>query len=77
MNYGTMSVNVSDQSADFALGQWLIRSCWQCGTKETNPAVLEVVVQDTMKMKDKDGDGVLSAKEFWEFGEEDGSSHQL
>ena len=50
---------------------------WQCGTKETNPAVLEVVVQDTMKMKDKDGDGVLSAKEFWEFGEEDGSSHQL
>lgn len=39
---------------------------------ETNPAVLEVVVQDTMKMKDKDGDGVLSAKEFWEFGEEDG-----
>ena len=52
-------------------------STWQCGTKETNPAVLEVVVQDTMKMKDKDGDGVLSAKEFWEFGEEDGSSHQL
>lgn len=39
---------------------------------EPNPAVLEVVVQDTMKMKDKDGDGVLSAKEFWEFGEEDG-----
>ena len=34
-------------------------------------------MQDTMKMKDKDGDGVLSAKEFWEFGEEDGSSHQL
>jgi len=39
---------------------------------ETNPAVLEVVVKDTMQMKDKDGDGVLTAKEFWEFGEEDG-----
>ena len=48
-----------------------------CGTKETNPEVLEVVVQDTMKMKDKDGNGVLNAKEFWEFGEEDGSLHQL
>lgn len=34
---------------------------------------MEVVVKDTMQMKDKDGDGVLTAKEFWEFGEEDGS----
>lgn len=39
---------------------------------ETNPAVLDVVVRDTMKLKDKDGDGLLSPKEFWEFGEEDG-----
>ena len=39
---------------------------------ETSPAVLEVVVRDTMKSKDKNGDGMLSAKEFWEFMEEDG-----
>eukprot|EP00434_Breviolum_minutum_P028396 symbB.v1.2.025120.t1/scaffold2419.1/size79635/2 len=31
---------------------------------ETNPAVLSVVVKETMKNRDKNGDGVLSFKEF-------------
>eukprot|EP00438_Fugacium_kawagutii_P000888 Skav223548 [mRNA] locus=scaffold1657:242382:254432:- [translate_table: standard] len=34
--------------------------------KETNPAVLTVVVEDTMKRKDKNGDGALSFEEFSE-----------
>ena len=35
---------------------------------ETSPAVLDVVVQHTLKSKDRNHDGVLSAKEFWEIG---------
>ena len=35
---------------------------------ETSPAVLDVVVQNTLKSKDRNHDGVLSAKEFWEIG---------
>ena len=90
MYYDPMSANVSDQSSDFSVNWQATVESWKpqhkksalgsvdpCGTKETNPEVLEVVVQDTMKMKDKDGNGVLNAKEFWEFGEEDGSLHQL
>ena len=34
---------------------------------ETSPPVLDVVVRDTLKTKDKNKDGVLSAKEFWDF----------
>eukprot|EP00435_Cladocopium_sp_Y103_P048809 s230_g14.t1 len=34
--------------------------------RETSNAVLNVVVKDTMKARDKDGDGVLSFKEFSE-----------
>lgn len=39
---------------------------------ETNAAVLSVVVKDTMKARDKDGDGVLSFKEFSEEPDEEG-----
>ena len=34
---------------------------------ETHPNVLDVVVHDVMKNKDKDGDGYLSPEEMWEF----------
>ena len=34
---------------------------------ETSPAVLDVVVRDTLKLKDKNKDGVLNVKEFWMF----------
>lgn len=37
---------------------------------ETSPAVLDVVVRDTLKLKDKNKDGVLNVKEFWDFGPE-------
>eukprot|EP00438_Fugacium_kawagutii_P007897 Skav203679 [mRNA] locus=scaffold259:79647:87827:+ [translate_table: standard] len=50
---------------------------WPGDALETNPAVLDVVVEDTMKLKDKDGDGVLTAKEFWEFGEEELSEEEV
>lgn len=33
---------------------------------ETNEAVLDVVVADHIHTKDKDGDGVLSVREFWD-----------
>ena len=37
---------------------------------ETHPNVLDVVVHDVMKNKDKDGDGYLSPEEMWEFSDE-------
>jgi len=40
---------------------------------ETHPGVLTVTVQETLRMKDKNGDGKLDAREFWEADEaEDG-----
>lgn len=40
---------------------------------ETHPGVLAVTVQETLRMKDKNGDGKLDAREFWEADEaEDG-----
>lgn len=44
---------------------------------ETHPGVLEVTVRETMRQKDHDGDGKLTAKEFWEFGAEDSEQDQL
>merc|ERR1712146_647848 len=38
---------------------------------ETHPGVLEVVVRETMRLKDRDADGKLSKKEFWEIEEGD------
>ncbi|CAE7632717.1 RCN3 [Symbiodinium sp. KB8] len=58
----------ADEDKDQALNAKEVASLFY---PETNPAVLDVVVRDTMKMKDADGDGVLTPKEFWEFGEED------
>jgi Ca2+-binding EF-hand superfamily protein len=39
---------------------------------ETNEKILALVVQDEMKKREKDGDGVLSVKEFWEHSGEEG-----
>jgi len=44
---------------------------------ETHPEVLAVTVQETMRQKDYDGDGVLTAKEFWEFRPEDSDQDQV
>jgi len=38
---------------------------------ETHPGVLEVAVRETMRLKDRDADGKLSTKEFWEIEEGD------
>lgn len=39
-----------------------------------SPAVLEVLVRDTLRHKDRDRNGRLSAWEFWE---QDGSDDEL
>merc|ERR1712194_251086 len=38
---------------------------------ETHPGTLDLVTKSTLKLKDLDGDGFLSPKEFWE-GDADG-----
>eukprot|EP00437_Effrenium_voratum_P010789 CAMPEP_0181440938 /NCGR_PEP_ID=MMETSP1110-20121109/23240_1 /TAXON_ID=174948 /ORGANISM="Symbiodinium sp., Strain CCMP421" /LENGTH=271 /DNA_ID=CAMNT_0023564787 /DNA_START=61 /DNA_END=873 /DNA_ORIENTATION=- len=68
-NVETEKFRAADIDNDQALSPQEVASLFY---PETNPAVLDVVVRDTMRMKDKDGNGVLTAKEFWEFGEEDG-----
>merc|ERR1712183_287246 len=42
---------------------------------ETNTNVLHLIVMDLMKRKDKDGNGELSAHEFWT--KDDGQGHEL
>lgn len=44
---------------------------------EVNAKVLAISVKATMEMKDKDGDAMLTPKEFWEFGEEGGADDEL
>merc|ERR1712050_55767 len=47
---------------------------------ETNAAVLAITVEETMKKKDKDADGKLTAEEFWEvdsFAEADAKAEEL
>jgi len=39
--------------------------------------VLEVSVKDTLRQKDHDGDGLLTPKEFWEFGADGAEDDQL
>mmetsp|Transcript_72872 Transcript_72872/g.160886 ORF Transcript_72872/g.160886 Transcript_72872/m.160886 type:complete len:268 (+) Transcript_72872:44-847(+) len=43
---------------------------------ETHPEVLDVVVNDIMKTKDKDADGYLSPQEMWEFSAQEGLSEE-
>lgn len=38
---------------------------------ETNDAVLDLIVADVLKRRDTDGNGVLSAREFWEITDGD------
>eukprot|EP00927_Polykrikos_kofoidii_P003108 TRINITY_DN1122_c0_g2_i1.p1 TRINITY_DN1122_c0_g2~~TRINITY_DN1122_c0_g2_i1.p1 ORF type:complete len:278 (+),score=65.90 TRINITY_DN1122_c0_g2_i1:87-920(+) len=44
---------------------------------ETHDGVLTVTVRETLRQKDKDGDGRLSPMEFWEADESDGEDGQL
>jgi len=70
----TNKYKAADTNGDGMLGAEEIPAIFY---PETHAAVLDVTVQETMRLKDQDGDGMLSAKEFWEFRPEDSDQDQV
>lgn len=64
----TKKFKAADENGDEILGPQEITALLY---PETHPGVLEVAVREIVHEKDHDGDGLLTAKEFWSFEEGD------
>jgi Ca2+-binding EF-hand superfamily protein len=69
----TLKFNAADKNRDGVLDSEEVSGLFY---PETDDAVLEITVQEAMKMKDTDGNGKLSPTEFWE-AEDSGADTDL
>merc|ERR1711879_654836 len=70
----TAKFKAADTNGDSVLDQSEIPALFY---PETPPAVLAVTVAETLRQKDSDKDGKLTAKEFWEADVADGDEGEL